>query len=34
MTAVYADLGISPGMVLGIERAVREGRRVEVRRIK
>lgn len=34
MTVVYADLGISSGMVIGMERAVREGRRVEVRRIR
>lgn len=34
LTAVYADLGITPGMVTGMERAVREGRRVEVRRIR
>lgn len=30
-TVVYADLGITPGMKLGIERAEREGRPVEYR---
>ncbi|KKN94467.1 hypothetical protein LCGC14_0188150 [marine sediment metagenome] len=32
-TVVYEDLGISEGMRLGIERAKRAGRRVEVRRL-
>jgi len=31
LTAVYADLGISPGMRQGIERAQLEGRTVEFR---
>lgn len=30
-TVVYGDLGITPGMVAGIERAIAEGRLVEVR---
>lgn len=30
-TVVYKDLGISPGMQLGIERAAREGRTIEYR---
>lgn len=30
-TVVYADLGISPGMQLGIDRAKRQGRPVEMR---
>lgn len=30
-TVVYADLGISSGMKMGIERAEREGRSVEIR---
>lgn len=30
-TVVYGDLGISPGMLLGIEAARKEGRKVEVR---
>lgn len=34
LTAVYADRGISRGMELGIERAEREGRAVEIRRIE
>lgn len=34
LTAVYADLGISHGMQRGIDRAKREGRRVEVRSIQ
>ena len=34
MTVVYADLGISSGMAIGMERAEREGRPVEVRRIR
>ena len=33
LTAVYVDYGISPGMQLGIERAKRDGRPVEWRRI-
>lgn len=32
-TVVYCDLGISSGMELGIARALREGRPVEMRRI-
>ena len=32
-TVVYADLGISEGMQQGIERAHREGRTVEYRRL-
>lgn len=32
-TVVYQDLGISPGMRLGIDRAGREGRRIEYRAI-
>lgn len=32
-TVVYEDLGISPGMALGIERARAEGRPVEHRRL-
>jgi hypothetical protein len=32
-TVVYTDLGISPGMQQGIERAQREGRPVEHRRL-
>ena len=32
-TVVYVDLGISPGMQLGIERATQEGRPVEKRSI-
>lgn len=32
-TVLYVDLGISNGMRLGIERALREGRPVERRRI-
>lgn len=32
-TVVYVDLGISPGMQQGIERAQREGRPVEHRRL-
>jgi len=31
LTAVYVDLGISPGMKLGVERARAEGRAIEVR---
>lgn len=34
MTVVHADLGISSGMAIGMERAEREGRPVEVRRIR
>lgn len=33
-TVVYEDLGISDGMVLGVERAKAEGRTVEFRRIR
>jgi hypothetical protein len=33
-TIVYTDLGISPGMEKGIERAKQEGRPVEFRKIK
>lgn len=33
-TVVYEDLGISPGMTLGIQRAKDEGRRVEYRRLR
>lgn len=33
LTAVYADLGFTPGMEQGIDRAVNEGRPVEVRHI-
>jgi hypothetical protein len=32
-TVVYADYGITPGMQLGIDRAIAEGRPVEIRRI-
>lgn len=32
-TVVYRDLGISPGMEQGIERAMREGRAIEYRTI-
>jgi len=31
LTAVYADLGITPGMQKGIDRATSEGRTVEIR---
>lgn len=34
LTAVYADLGLTPGMEEGIARAEREGRPVEVRNIR
>ena len=34
LTAVYEDLGISPGMQQGIERAQREGRPVEYRSLQ
>lgn len=34
ITAVYIDLGISDGMKLGIDRAVREGRPIIYRSIK
>ena len=34
LTAVYVDRGITPGMVLGIERAEREWRPVEYRSIR
>lgn len=34
MTVVYADLGISPGMAIGMERAASEGRPVEIRKIR
>ena len=33
-TVVYVDLGISPGMELGIERARQQGRPVEERRLR
>lgn len=33
-TVVYADLGISSGMEYGIERAIRDGRTVEYRRLR
>lgn len=33
VTVVYADLGITPGMQHGIDRAASEGRPVEIRRI-
>lgn len=33
-TVVYVDRGISPGMVYGIKRAVRENRPIEYRRIR
>lgn len=33
-SAVYCDLGISPGMRRGIERAEKEGRPVEMRTLK
>lgn len=32
-TVIYADLGVSPGMRLGIKRAMREKREVEFRKI-
>jgi len=32
-TAIYADLGVTPGMQQGIDRAINEGRPVEVRYI-
>jgi len=32
-TVAYVDLGISPGMELGIKRAAKEGRAVEFRRL-
>jgi hypothetical protein len=32
-TVVYVDLGISPGMQHGIERATAEGREIEYRRL-
>ncbi|MDA8440097.1 MAG: hypothetical protein M0Z51_14735 [Propionibacterium sp.] len=32
-TVIYADLGITPGMQQGIERAQNEGRECEIRRI-
>jgi hypothetical protein len=34
LTAVYQDYGISPGMELGIENAMTEGRRVTYRTIE
>lgn len=33
-TVVYTDLGITPGMRVGIGRAISEGRRVEYRSIR
>ncbi len=33
MTVVYTDLGITEGMKQGIERAKKEGRKVEMRRL-
>ena len=33
-TVVYTDLGITPGMTKGIERAQRKGRNVEFRNLK
>lgn len=33
-TVVYTDRGISPGMEIGINRAIREGRKVEYRSLK
>ena len=33
LTAVYADLGISPGMAEAIKRSVYEGREVDIRHI-
>jgi hypothetical protein len=33
LTAVYTDLGISPGMQKGIERAKKDGRPIEYRKI-
>jgi hypothetical protein len=32
-TVVYQDLGISTGMQIGIDRAIREGRTIEYRRL-
>jgi len=34
VTAVYTDLGITEGMKQGIERAEKEGRKIELRKIK
>ena len=34
ITVVYTDIGISEGMKLGIERAKKEGRLVEIRNLK
>jgi hypothetical protein len=34
LTVVYTDLGISRGMQFGIDRARKEGRRVEMRTLK
>ena len=33
-TVVYTDLGISPGMELGIQRAKEEGREIEYRKLE
>jgi hypothetical protein len=33
-TVVYTNLGITPGMEIGINRAIQEGRKVEYRELK
>jgi hypothetical protein len=33
-TVAYVDLGVTPGMDEGLRRAKREGRRIEIRRIR
>lgn len=33
ITAVYSDLGITPGMEIGIQRAIQEGRKIEYREL-
>jgi hypothetical protein len=33
ITAVYSDLGITPGMEIGIQRAKKEGRKIEYREL-
>jgi hypothetical protein len=33
ITAVYSDLGITPGMEIGIQRAIKEGRKIEYREL-
>jgi hypothetical protein len=33
LTAVYTDLGMTPGMALGVGRAIESGRRIEARSI-